>query len=93
MKILPNGKIFLTLELKNYTITMKGVAMKINEVADIGRIIRKTRKSQKITQADLAIASQVGIRFIVELENGKETAQLGKVLRVCRMLGITINVE
>ncbi len=67
--------------------------MEIKDVAELGRIVRKTRKSQKITQTDLAIASQVGVRFIVELENGKETAQLGKVLRVCRMLGITINVE
>ena len=67
--------------------------MEIKDVAELGRIVRKTRKSQKITQTDLAIASQVGVRFIVELENGKETAQLGKVIRVCRMLGITINVE
>lgn len=67
--------------------------MEIKDVAELGRLIKKTRKSQKITQADLAIASQVGVRFIVELENGKETAQLGKVIRVCRMLGLKINIE
>lgn len=67
--------------------------MEIKDVADLGRIVKETRKSQKITQTDLAIASQVGVRFIVELENGKETAQLGKVIKVCRMLGLKINIE
>ena len=67
--------------------------MEIKDVADLGRIVKETRKSQKITQTDLAIASQVGVRFIVELENGKETVQLGKVIKVCRMLGLKINIE
>lgn len=67
--------------------------MEIKDVADLGRIVKETRKSLQLTQTDLAISAQVGVRFIVELENGKETAQLGKVIRVCRMLGIKINVE
>lgn len=67
--------------------------MEIKDVADLGRIVKETRKSQKLTQTDLAIASQVGVRFIVELENGKETVQLGKVIKVCRMLGLKINIE
>ena len=67
--------------------------MEIKDVADLGRIVKETRKSLQLTQTDLAISAQVGVRFIVELENGKETAQLGKVIRVCRMLGLKINVE
>lgn len=67
--------------------------MEIKDVADLGRIVKETRKSQQLTQTDLAISAQVGVRFVVELENGKETAQLGKVIRVCRMLGLKINIE
>ena len=67
--------------------------MKISNVEDLGNLIRNVRKQQGLTQSDLAIACQVGVRFIVDLENGKETAQVGKVLRVCNMLGFKLNIE
>ena len=51
------------------------------------------RKSQHLTQADLAIAANVGVRFLVDLENGKKTAQIGKVIDVCNALGITIEMK
>lgn len=61
-------------------------------VKELGMIIRKTRKAQGMTQPQLAMACGTGIRFIVDLEAGKETCQLGKVLLVARMLGLTIDV-
>jgi y4mF family transcriptional regulator len=63
----------------------------INKSTDIGKIIREARLKQNLTQAQLAATSGVGIRFIVDLEKGKETAVLGKTLNVLSMLGIEIN--
>ena len=54
----------------------------------IGRIIRTTRKEMRVTQADLALTSGTGLRFIIDLEKGKPTCQIGKVLAVLQTLGI-----
>jgi len=43
-----------------------------------------------MTQRDLALAVNVGERFIVELENGKPTCQLGKALAVAKCVGIRL---
>lgn len=67
--------------------------MIIKEVSDIGQVIKQIRKSQGLTQSDLAASAGVGIRFIVDIENGKETAQIGKVIKLCNMLGIKIDIS
>ncbi len=54
----------------------------------LGKIIRQTRKQLGVTQADLALTSGTGLRFIGDLENGKPTCQIGKALRVMQTLGI-----
>lgn len=46
---------------------------------DLAMIIRQARKNQGLTQDDLAGLSGLGRRFISELENAKETAQIGIV--------------
>jgi HTH-type transcriptional regulator / antitoxin HipB len=61
-----------------------------NSTKEIGQLIRSVRKSSDITQKELAMTSGTGIRFIVDLENGKETCQFGKVLRVLQTLGIKV---
>jgi y4mF family transcriptional regulator len=60
--------------------------------AAIGDIIRATRKAQGLRQDELAGAAGVGLRFIVELEAGKPTAQLGKALQVLAALGCSVMV-
>ena len=67
--------------------------MNITDTKKLGAYIKNVRKEQHLTQADLAIAANVGVRFLVDLENGKETAQIGKAISVCRALGITIDVK
>ena len=67
--------------------------MNITDTKKLGTYIKNVRKEQHLTQSDLAIAANVGVRFLVDLENGKETAQIGKVINVCRALGITIDVK
>jgi len=51
------------------------------------------RKEQKLTQPQLAGLCNVGVRFIVDLESGKETCQIGKVLYVLDMLGIKLKID
>ena len=60
---------------------------------ELGTIIQKTRKAQGMTQPQLAMACGTGIRFIVDLEAGKETCQIGKVLNVIQMLGLKVSVD
>ena len=51
-------------------------------------MIRDTRKRLGVTQKDLALTAGTGLRFIIELEKGKETCELGKVLTILNTLGI-----
>lgn len=58
--------------------------------AQIGKLIRDTRKKLGVTQKDLALTSGTGMRFIIDLEKGKETCEVGKALAVLNTLGIKI---
>lgn len=58
----------------------------------IGLKIRDVRKRQGLRQDQLAGAAGVGLRFLIELEAGKETAQLGKTLAVLNALGCKIEL-
>ncbi len=60
--------------------------------AEIGETIRKVRKNLSVTQKDLALTSGTGLRFVIDLEKGKETCQIGKTLRVLQTLGIKITL-
>ena len=59
---------------------------------ELGRYIRQKRKSLGVTQEGLALAAGTGLRFISNLENGKPTCELGKVLTVMHRLGIEISL-
>lgn len=63
----------------------------IRNTEDLGRVVRNARKLQKLSQDDLAGMAGTGRRFIVDLEKGKQTVQLGKVLRVLRTLGVSVS--
>ncbi len=65
----------------------------IKTAADFGKAIRSARTEQKLTQRQLALSVGTGERFIVDLENGKETARLGKALEVAASLGIKISAR
>ena len=59
---------------------------------EIGSAVRATRKKMRVTQADLALTSGTGLRFIIDLEKGKPTCQIGKVLTVLQTLGIEVSL-
>ena len=60
--------------------------------AEIGTIVRTTRRAQDLRQDELAGAAGVGLRFIVDLEAGKPTAQIGKTLLVLQALGCSFEI-
>ena len=60
----------------------------LRSCAEIGLLVRELRKSQKVTQTQLAGMANTGTRFISDLENGKETCHIGKILRVLSALGV-----
>jgi|SRR5882757_7688976 len=53
-----------------------------------GSLIRTRRKTLKMRQDQLALATGVGRRFLIELEAGKPTCQLGRSLLVAEALGL-----
>lgn len=67
--------------------------MEIATPRELGSVIRAERKRQGLTQAEFAGLCGVGITFLSQLENGKETAELGKTLNVLMMLGLNVYIE
>lgn len=59
---------------------------------DIGEAVRRKRKEQGILQEKAAGLSGVGTKFLSQLENGKETAEIGKIMQVLRALGLEIYI-
>src|SRR5207302_7216310 len=55
-----------------------------------GLLIRSRRKAMKMRQDQLALASGVGRRFLIELEAGKPSCQLGRSLLVAQALGLRL---
>lgn len=65
----------------------------IQSTENIGHYIRKVRKSVGATQKDLALTAGTGLRFITDLEKGKSTCQIGKILQVLQVLGIQLTLS
>lgn len=67
--------------------------MIIKSITDIANIVKKVRKEQNLSQVELAQLSNLGVRFISDLENGKPTCEVEKVLKVMANLGIKLEVD
>lgn len=59
---------------------------------EFGAVIRQARLAQGLRQDQLAAAAGVGVRFLIELERGKTTTQLGKALAVLDALGARVHI-
>ncbi|UEM03359.1 helix-turn-helix domain-containing protein [Skermanella rosea] len=62
----------------------------ITDAGALGKVIRERRRALGMRQADLAMVAGVGVRFIVDAENGKSTCQIGLLLKLLRELGIDL---
>jgi transcriptional regulator with XRE-family HTH domain len=58
------------------------------EAQSFGLMIRNQRKAMGLRQEDVALATGVGRRYLIDLEGGKPTARLGPALMIARHLGI-----
>ena len=65
----------------------------IENTEQLGAAIRAERKRLGVTQRELAMVAGTGVRFIVELERGKETARVGSIFKILRALGITTHLD
>lgn len=61
-----------------------------SQAARFGALVRERRKALKMNQDDLALATGVGRRFIIDLEAGKPTCELGRSLVVASAVGLRI---
>ncbi len=59
----------------------------------LGKFIREQRESKGISQTDLAQLSRTSLNFISQLENGKESVRVSKLVDVLNALGIKIKVS
>ena len=67
--------------------------MVIHDVSDIGMKVSEKRRAKGMTQRDLALWCGVGVRFLSELERGKPTLEISKVIKVLAMLGMDMLIE
>lgn len=67
--------------------------MKIKNSKDLGLTIRTRRKELGYTQQYLSETTGLSTSFLSNLENGKETAEIGKAILVVNILGLDINIE
>ena len=67
-------------------------SIKINNPEELGQHLLKERKCLNLTQKEISEFSDVGRKFIIEIEKGKATAQLGKVFELLNSLGLELHL-
>lgn len=72
--------------------TADGMPIVIHTSTELGELVKDVRRAQGLLQTDLAGLSSTGNRFIVDLERGKPTLQLQKVLDMLDLLGLEVRV-
>jgi len=69
------------------------VKIPIDNAAAIGKVVRASRKAQKIRQDDAAGSIGVSENFLGKIERGSESVQWGKLFQVLEGLGIRVMVD
>jgi transcriptional regulator with XRE-family HTH domain len=65
----------------------------LDSAAAIGKVVRASRKAQKIRQDDAAGSIGVSENFLGKVERGSETVQWGKLFQVLEGLGVRVMVD
>jgi HTH-type transcriptional regulator/antitoxin HipB len=68
-------------------------AVSLGTTRELGVLVRAVRKEQGLTQLDIAGLAGMSNRFIIDLERGKPTLQMQKVLDVLGLLGLELTVR
>ena len=64
--------------------------MKVNDASEFGKVIRKRRKELGYTQKMVSEFTGYSISYLSDLENGKQTSELGKAIYIANLLGIDL---
>ena len=67
--------------------------MKTMSMTDIADIVRRERKRQGATQVELSQLANVGIRFLRDVEDGKQSVHFDKLMRILSALGISVDIR
>lgn len=65
----------------------------IQSAEELGKLARTHRKQRKLTLETLSGLGNLSTRFLSEFERGKQTAELGKVLKALQTLGLEVIVQ
>ena len=68
------------------------MVMWAQSAAEIGKIVAMARRQRGLTQAQLARAAGVTQNWLSEIERGKDTAQIGRILRILSFLSVRLEV-
>ena len=66
---------------------------KVQTVEELGRLVRAHRKSRRLTLETVSGLGNLSTRFLSEFERGKETAEIGKILKALRTLGLEVIIQ
>lgn len=64
----------------------------ISTTQSLGELLRQHRKHRGLTLETVAGLANVSVRFFSEIERGKETAEIGKVIKALNTVGLEIAV-
>lgn len=67
--------------------------IEISDMKEVAKEVRRVRKAQGVSQLVLAQLSNVGFRFVRDVEDGKESVHFGKLLGVLNTLGFSLKLE
>lgn len=73
--------------------TFEHPATMLRSTTQLGELVRTVRKEQGLTQLDVAGLAGLSNRFVIDLERGKETLQMQKVLDVLALLGLEVAIR
>lgn len=65
----------------------------IQTVEELGRLARAHRKDRHLTLEAVSGLGNLSTRFLSEFERGKETAEIGKILKALRILGLEVTIQ
>ncbi len=66
---------------------------RIQTVEELGQLVRAHRKGKGLTLEMVSGLGNLSTRFLSEFERGKETAEIGKILKALRTLGLEIIIQ
>ena len=65
----------------------------IRSTAELGKLVRAHRKNKGLTLETVSGLGNLSTRFLSEFERGKETAEIGKILKTLKTLGLEISLQ